>query len=136
MYQHLPRFMRTFGRETIGGLPLTTLNAAAMLLGLSVGRQLGAALGLPGWLFVLQTLGWIGLGVILTAEYRGLFVVRRAMLRAAYLRRVLTRRRTLDASAWIILPLADDAADPSLPGAVLGRVVQGALPRPRGEPAA
>ena len=122
MYQHLPRFMRTFGRETIGGLPLTTLNAAAMLLGLSVGRQVGAALGLPGWLFVLQTLGWIGLGVILTYEYRGLFVVRRALLRAAYLRRTLTRRRTIDASAWIVVVEQEDDATPRLPGDLLGRV--------------
>ena len=122
MYQHLPRFMRTFGRETIGGLPLTTLNAAAILLGLSVGRQVGAALGLPGWLFVLQTLGWIGLGVILTYEYRGLFVVRRALLRAAYLRRALTRRRTIDASAWIIVVEQEDDATPRLPGDLLGRV--------------
>ncbi len=122
MYQHLPRFMRTFGRETIGGLPLTTLNAAAMLLGLSVGRQVGAALGLPGWLFVLQTLGWIGLGVILTYEYRGLFVVRRALLRAAYLRRALTRRRTIDASAWIVVVEQEDDATPRLPGDLLGRV--------------
>ena len=124
MYQHLPRFMRTFGRETIGGLPLTTLNAAAMLLGLSVGRQVGAALGLPGWLFVLQTLGWIGLGVILTYEYRGLFVVRRALLRAAYLRRTLTRRRTIDASAWIIVVEQEDDATPLLPGDLLGRVAE------------
>src|SRR5919202_1708453 len=123
MYQHLPRFMRTFGRETIGGLPLTTLNAAAMLLGLSLGRQLGAALGLPGWLFVLQTLGGMVRGVILTYEYRGLFVVRRAILHAAYARRAITRRRTIDASAWIVIPLDDDAADPLLPGDVLGRVV-------------
>ena len=122
MYQHLPRFMRTFGRETIGGLPLTTLNAAAMLLGLSVGRQVGAALGLPGWLFVLQTLGWIGLGVILTYEYRGLFVVRRALLHAAYLRRTLTRRRTIDASAWIVVVEQEDDATPRLPGDLLGRV--------------
>ena len=122
MYQHLPRFMRTFGRETIGGLPLTTLNAAAMLLGLSLGRQVGAALGLPGWLFVLQTLGWIGLGVILTYEYRGLFVVRRALLRAAYLRRTLTRRRTIDASAWIVVVEQEDDATPRLPGDLLGRV--------------
>jgi hypothetical protein len=125
MYQHLPRFMRTFGRETIGGLPLTTLNAAAMLLGLSVGRQVGAALGLPGWLFVLQTLGWIGLGVILTYEYRGLFVVRRALLRAAYLRRTLTRRRTIDASAWIVVVEQEDDATPRLPGDLLGRVAGG-----------
>ncbi len=124
MYQHLPRFMRTFGRETIGGLPLTTLNAAAMLLGLSVGRQVGAALGLPGWLFVLQTLGWIGLGVILTYEYRGLFVVRRALLRAAYLRRTLTRRRTIDASAWIVVVEQEDDATPRLPGDLLGRVAE------------
>ena len=125
MYQHLPRFMRTFGRETIGGLPLTTLNAAAMLLGLSVGRQVGAALGLPGWLFVLQTLAWIGLGVILTYEYRGLFVVRRALLRAAYLRRTLTRRRTIDASAWIVVVAQEDDATPRLPGDLLGRVAGG-----------
>jgi hypothetical protein len=88
-------------------------------------RQVGAALGLPGWLFVLQTLGWIGLGVILTYEYRGLFVVRRALLRAAYLRRTLTRRRTIDASAWIVVVEQEDDATPRLPGDLLGRVAGG-----------
>jgi hypothetical protein len=122
MYQQLPRFVRTFGRETIGAVPLTTLNAAAMLLGLSLGRQLGAALQLPGWLFVLQTGGWMLLGVLLTYEYHGLFILRRLLLRGAFYRRVLTHRRTIDAAGWTVIPHADDAAGPLLPGSILARL--------------
>src|SRR5919202_5948721 len=122
MYQHVPGFVGNFGREAIWGLPLTTLNVAAMLGGLSVGRQIGAALHLGGPLFILQTLLWIVLGVVLTYEHHGLFVVRRALLRVAYARRTLTHHRTIDASAWIVIVEQDDETAPLLPGDLLGRV--------------
>ena len=121
MYQHLPRFVRTFGRETIMGLPLTMLNVVAILVGLSIGRSVGPALHLPALLILLQTLGWMALGVVVTYEHRGLFVMHRLFLTAQYQRRVITRRRTVNAARWTVL--VEQADDPALlPDAVLTQI--------------
>jgi hypothetical protein len=122
MYHHLPRFMRTFGRETILGLPLTLLNVVAILVGLSVGRSVGPALHLPGLLFLGQTILWMVLGVIVTYEYHGLFVMHRLFLAAQYQRRVILRRRTVNASGWAVRVEQDDDT-PLLPEAVLEQIV-------------
>ena len=124
MYQHLPRFMRTFGRETIFGLPLTLLNVIAILVGLSVGRTVGPALHLPGLLFLGQTIGWMALGVVMTYEQHGLFVIHRLWLLLQYQRRVITRRRTVNASRFAVLVEQDDDTA-LLTDAVLEQIVSG-----------
>ena len=125
MYEELPRFMRTFGRETIGGLPLNLLNAGGVVVGLTLGRWIGAALRLPGLLFLLATVAMIALGVVLTADYRGTLIVARAFLHARFTLHDLLGGRTVDGRLWgdvrgadeddalgLVPLLADTPADP------------------------
>ena len=100
-YHELPRFMRTFGRETIGGVPLTILNADGVVAGFSLGRWVGQALHLPALLFVLTTGALVVLGVVLTSDYRGGLVAGRVFLLMRFWVRDLLGGSAIDGQRWV-----------------------------------
>ena len=133
MYHHLPRFVRTFGRETVSNVPVTTLNGLGFMIGLFIGRGIGGTFDLPPWLYLLETVLCSVLGVVLTYDQHEMLVMQRVTLLLAYYRRKLFRQRTADVSAWMVIPVDDDADYPPLPMDVLafGGSTQPVLPAPK-----
>jgi hypothetical protein len=104
MYDELPPVMGRTGREKIGLLSLSFLQAAGLMVGLMLGYSLGPALFGPGVPATVFAAACAFSGGYITGERHGVLRLQRAALRVQFWQRAFVGQTQLDGWALVDAP--------------------------------